>query len=244
MGEINHDALISAIGKNDLSKLTNEQQVLLLRQVNGSIGLNPLIAGVQLLSLGGKLTLYAGKGAADQLRRIHGVSIEILSQKMESDNLIVHVRATTQDGRSDEDIGCAMIPPNLKGDALGNARKKAITQAKRRVTLSICGLGLLDESEVENVPVKAGKPNQQVIFRELTVGEPLDELIDVIPTTVLTTTENPKTRKINELLVQADIGWSQIAKQLEFPSIDELTPTQFDSVVNVLKLRIKNKGSK
>jgi hypothetical protein len=29
---------------------------------------------------------------------------------------------------------------------------KAETKAKRRVTLSICGLGLLDETEVETVP--------------------------------------------------------------------------------------------
>ena len=29
---------------------------------------------------------------------------------------------------------------------------KAVTKAKRRVTLSICGLGMLDETEVESIP--------------------------------------------------------------------------------------------
>jgi hypothetical protein len=29
---------------------------------------------------------------------------------------------------------------------------KAVTKAKRRVTLSICGLGMLDETEVETIP--------------------------------------------------------------------------------------------
>jgi hypothetical protein len=29
---------------------------------------------------------------------------------------------------------------------------KAVTKAKRRVTLSICGLGMLDETEVDSVP--------------------------------------------------------------------------------------------
>jgi hypothetical protein len=34
----------------------------------------------------------------------------------------------------------------------GNALMKAVTKAKRRVTLSICGLGMLDETEVETIP--------------------------------------------------------------------------------------------
>jgi hypothetical protein len=40
----------------------------------------------------------------------------------------------------------------LAGEAYANAIKRAVTQAKRRVTLSICGLGMLDETEVDSVP--------------------------------------------------------------------------------------------
>jgi hypothetical protein len=40
----------------------------------------------------------------------------------------------------------------LKGDALANALMKAETKSKRRVTLSICGLGMLDETEVDTIP--------------------------------------------------------------------------------------------
>jgi hypothetical protein len=59
----------------------------------------------------------------------------------------------------------------LKGDALVNATLKAITKAKRRVTLSICGLGMLDETEIDTIqdakvvddPVKeAPAPSQKV----------------------------------------------------------------------------------
>src|SRR5690606_25662498 len=39
----------------------------------------------------------------------------------------------------------------LKGEALANLRMKAVTKAKRRVTLSICGLGILDESELDTL---------------------------------------------------------------------------------------------
>ena len=35
---------------------------------------------------------------------------------------------------------------------LVNAKLKAITKAKRRVTLSICGLGFLDETEIDTIP--------------------------------------------------------------------------------------------
>jgi hypothetical protein len=48
-------------------------------------------------------------------------------------------------------VGFAMIA-NKKGDERGNAKLKAITKAKRRTTLSICGLGCLDETEVETIP--------------------------------------------------------------------------------------------
>ena len=40
----------------------------------------------------------------------------------------------------------------MTGDTLANALMKASTKAKRRATLSICGLGVLDESEIETIP--------------------------------------------------------------------------------------------
>ena len=41
---------------------------------------------------------------------------------------------------------------SLKGEALCNAYLKCETKAKRRLTLSICGLGMLDETEVDSIP--------------------------------------------------------------------------------------------
>jgi hypothetical protein len=52
---------------------------------------------------------------------------------------------------------------NLKGDALANALMKAETKAKRRVTLSIAGLGWLDETELETVKgLVTGAPDAPV----------------------------------------------------------------------------------
>ena len=39
---------------------------------------------------------------------------------------------------------------------LGNALSKAVTKAKRRATLSICGLGMLDETEIASIPDDEG----------------------------------------------------------------------------------------
>ena len=51
--------------------------------------------------------------------------------------------------RQDESTSTVFI--DTCGEQLANAMMKAETKAKRRVTLSICGLGLLDETEVEDV---------------------------------------------------------------------------------------------
>jgi hypothetical protein len=97
--------------------------------------------------------LYARRDAADQLRKINGISVEIVSQKVDGDMLTVHVRARDKTGRSDEDFGVVSIA-GLRGEARANATLKCITKAKRRVTLSIAGLGFLDETEVEDIPAR------------------------------------------------------------------------------------------
>jgi hypothetical protein len=60
------------------------------------------------------------------------------------------------DGRIDEATGAVTIS-GLKGEALANAMMKAETKAKRRVTLSMSGLNMLDESEVKDIaPPRVG----------------------------------------------------------------------------------------
>jgi hypothetical protein len=66
--------------------------------------------------------------------------------------LSVHARATDKTGRTDEDFGVVATAGKLQGEAGANLVMKAVTKAKRRVTLSICGLGMLDETEVETIP--------------------------------------------------------------------------------------------
>jgi hypothetical protein len=64
------------------------------------------------------------------------------------------------DGRTDESLGAVSLV-GLEGEALANSLMKAETKAKRRVALSICGLGMLDETEVEAIPSGSGGRESQ-----------------------------------------------------------------------------------
>ena len=152
----------SVLVKGDLAKLTSDERARYYTAVCHSMGLNPLTNPFSYIVLNGKLTLYATRTCTDQLRKINGVSIEIVSRDVADGILTVHVRAKLPDGRADEDLGSVNFPETLKGEARANAELKAVTKAKRRATLSICGLGWLDETEVEDIPANAKRENPHV----------------------------------------------------------------------------------
>jgi hypothetical protein len=135
----------------DLAGLNAAQRAEYYGAVCRSLGLNPLTKPFEYLDLNGKLRLYALRDCADQLRRLHGISIYIANRERLSDIYVVTARAKDRQGREDESTGAVTVG-NLKGDALANALMKAETKAKRRVTLSIAGLGWLDETELETIP--------------------------------------------------------------------------------------------
>ena len=144
----------SVIVRGDLALLQPEERARYYSTVCQSVGLNPLTKPFEYITLNGKLTLYARKDATDQLRSLRGVSVAIVSRERVDDVYVVTARATMPDGRVDESIGAVWLG-KITGEALANALMKAETKAKRRVTLSICGLGMLDETEVETIPAPA-----------------------------------------------------------------------------------------
>lgn len=137
--------------QGDLSKLNAPQRLSYYRKVCESLGLNPFTKPFEYIQLNGKLTLYAKKDATEQIRKIHGISIEGLDDKIVDDIYIVTAKAKSKDGRIDQAKGAVTIG-HLKGDAKANAIMKAETKAKRRVTLSMAGLGWIDETEIETIP--------------------------------------------------------------------------------------------
>ncbi|EEL2609998.1 hypothetical protein ACA581_000869 [Campylobacter jejuni] len=151
--EINFNPYELALVKGDLSKLSDVERASYVKNLCESLGLNMLTKPFEYIVLNGKLTLYANKSATDQLRQIRKVSITKTEVAQVGDIYMVTAYAATPDGRTDCDTGALNIK-NLGGDNLANAIMKTITKAKRRVTLSICGLGMLDESELETIKEK------------------------------------------------------------------------------------------
>ncbi len=134
----------------DLSKLSPSQRVSYYRSVCDSLGLNYLTKPFDYINLNGKLTLYAKKDATDQLRKIHAISIIDVNIVETEKQFVVKVKGQGQDGRIDMEVG-VVNKGDMRGDT-ANAQMKAVTKAKRRLTLSMCGLGWLDETEVQTIP--------------------------------------------------------------------------------------------
>lgn len=149
--QVDGGLLEKVIIKNDFSGLTSIEKVQHIKNVCQTLGLNPLTKPIQLISFQGKEVPYFTKDATEQLRKINNISLSIVDTKLIDDIYVVVVEATTPDGRKDSATG-AILSANLKGEAKANAMMKAETKAKRRVTLSICGLGFMDESEVDSIP--------------------------------------------------------------------------------------------
>lgn len=182
----------------DLAKLTPPERLSYYNAVCTSVGLNPLTRPFEYLILGHgdekRMVLYARKDCTDQLRDLHGISVEIVSREVIDGVCVVTARAKNMTDRIDESVGAV---PFLKENGewkstqggksyfktdgtyspLGladrsNAMMKAETKAKRRVTLSICGLGIFDESEIDTMPeakraVHAEDPDKKFTRAEL-----------------------------------------------------------------------------
>ena len=146
----------------DLAELSPKDRVAYYARVCESLGLNPFTRPFEYIRLNNKLTLYARRDATDQLRSLKNVSITIPSRELIDGVYVVTAKASMPAAdeatgeRTDESTGAVDIS-SLRGDFRANAMMKAETKAKRRVTLSIVGLGWLEESEVGDMPPKEGK---------------------------------------------------------------------------------------
>ena len=145
-------AICALVCNGDASKLDQTQRTQYYMMRCHAAGLDPRTQPFQFINLQGKLVLYALKTASEQLASKNCIRVEVLSQETTPDGIrVVTVRAIAKDGRQTDEIGCCTVK-SLVGDALGNAYMKSMTKAKRRAILSLCGLGALDETEVETIP--------------------------------------------------------------------------------------------
>lgn len=137
----------------DLSKLSQTDKVKYYNGYCERIGLDPFTKPFDILRLNGKEVLYCTRSGTQQLNKLHGVSHKITARELiETAGVYqVSVEASLPDGRFTESIGAVNIA-GMKGEMYANSIMKAETKAKRRATLDLLGLGIMDETEAETIP--------------------------------------------------------------------------------------------
>jgi len=179
-------SVVLSLLQGDISGLSVDEKVKYYGQLCLSLGLNPATKPFQIIVFkDNKESLYALKDATDQLRKIHGVSVVESLQELKEEICIVRIRVQDSSGKFDVATGVVpLVEPiyeykngkrvatdkvrKLNALELANAIMKAETKAKRRATLSICGLGMLDESELDTIPEYKTKDIQGVIIENKT----------------------------------------------------------------------------
>lgn len=145
---------LDAITTGSVAGLNINQKLAYLQMRCDAVGLDHRTAALQYVSINGKEVLYAGKACSDQLINLHNLTVAVADEAIDKELGIykVRARATRNDGSYVEDLGIVSVGKNLQGDNLVNAMLKAVTKAKRRAVLSCCGLGALDETEIDTIP--------------------------------------------------------------------------------------------
>ena len=135
-----------ALVQGDLAHLSPEDRTAYYMKVCQSLGLNHLTKPFEYIMFQGKVTLYTTRSATDQIRSLRGVSVVKIEKDFDKELGLLNVTCYVKDqsGREDSAIASIAIGTNMRGDALANALMKCETKAKRRATLSLCGLSIFE----------------------------------------------------------------------------------------------------
>jgi hypothetical protein len=147
----NQSAKEQIILGGDLTSLTAVERVHYYLELCSYLGLDAIAHPFDYIKSKGRLSLYINAAGTAQLRKLHNVSLRIIKREVIEDVYIVTVLALCTNDRSEESSGMISIA-ELKGEDKCNAMLKAETKAKRRATLSVCGLGWVADTDS---PVKA-----------------------------------------------------------------------------------------
>lgn len=146
----------------DLTQLTDQQRLVHYNNVCDSMDIDPRPHPLEYMVVddpngGRRLVLYALKNCTDQLRSRRKIRITKLTREITEDMITYTAEAEDKDGGADISTG-SVSTKGKKGSDLSNASMFAETKAKRRVTLSISGAGLLDETEIADINAPTSLP--------------------------------------------------------------------------------------
>ena len=161
--------------RGDLSGLSPADKTQYYKSLCERLGLDPATQPFIPLKLNGKEILYASRGCTDQLARLHNVNRLIVSREEISGVYLIVCEASLPNGRSEQSTGAVSIG-GQKGDQLANSLMKCETKAKRRATLSLLGLGMLDESELETIPQYNQAPTKAQLVAQAAEPTSLDRI--------------------------------------------------------------------
>ena len=152
-----------AILDKNFSSVPQAERLQYCKELSKTFGINFMTGPFDFIKVQGKTKVHANKNCAEQLCAIHGISVDVLSQEMDKAFFIATAKAIAPDGRYTVEAGVVSFYFKAKDRSGGysyrkmdcnemvNAKLKAVTKAKRRAVLSLCGVGMMDESELESI---------------------------------------------------------------------------------------------
>lgn len=164
------DIMQKFILKNDLSCLTMEEKLIFILNRCKDLKLDPRSQPIMIIkskekvgnSFVEKETPYISKSGGEQLAKVHQVSVLDTEEKILDDVFIVKAKVSLPNGRISQAIGVTPLfteydgkVTKITGAKKCNAMMVADTKARRRAVLSICGTGMIDESEIDTMNVVA-----------------------------------------------------------------------------------------
>ena len=117
-----------------------------------------------------------------------------MEKEIFGDILVVTVAVRDKTNREDIATGSVCLK-GLGGENLSNAYMKAETKAKRRATLSICGLAVLDESETDSIAGAERRTVQDLHREPVQSDQPADERSEIHALPPADEAAKPKKRK-------------------------------------------------
>lgn len=214
------------VATGNLEELSPEQRVVHYNNVCESLGIDHRTHPLEYMNVddpngGRRLILYALKNCTDQLRSNRKIKITKLTREITDDMITFTAEAQDRDGITDISTGSVTIK-GKRGVEVANASMAAETKAKRRVTLSIAGSGLLDETEITDINAPTSLPAG--------LGVTAAPVVQVAP--VVNAAAGVETNVIDPAMIKAGIEMAQRAHETTIKPLLEAVKAEETGRVN------------